>query len=88
MSQLETNIDISQVPEIMSQSEKSINNIQTARVEAIATRNTLRNQYEQLNNEIRAIDVDPATADNFLDELEEKIIQQALKLKSLIPEGF
>lgn len=81
-------LDLLKITEALNKKEASINNADKARFQAETKRDTLRTQLEGLNNELRALDVNPAQSEMHVEELEAKILKEMSDLESLIPEGF
>lgn len=89
MNQQQTQpLSVEKVKETINKLETSISNAEKAKLQAETKRDSLRTQYEQLNNEIRALDVDPATAKEHVVELGKEILETIESLKELIPQGF
>lgn len=81
-------LDVLKITETLNKKEASINNADKAIFQAETKRDTLRTHLEGLNNELRALDVNPAQAEKYLEELEAKILKDMSDLESLIPEGY
>lgn len=81
-------LDISKITELLNEKEVSISNAEKAKIQAETKREGFKAQYLELENELRALGVEPKEANKYLAELESEILKETEEIEKLIPEGY
>lgn len=81
-------LDINRITEELNKKEVAINNAERARIQAETKREAFKQQYAELNNELKKLGVEPKTANDFLIKISEEINELLKELDFLIPKGF
>lgn len=81
-------IDESKLLEELNKVESSISNAEKAKIQAETKKEGYRTQYAELNEELKALGIEPKEAKQKYIELGQECLKEMEDLKSLIPEGF
>lgn len=79
---------IASITEVLNKKEALISNAERTRLQAETKKEGFRIQYAELNNEIKALGIDPKNAKEYQQELASQIMKELKELEELLPEGF